>query len=67
MSLNANNDSTSIRIQLNELKSQFDHAIRDGDDFTNLKAIHLKIKELECQLNAMEWDVRNQTNPSTRG
>jgi len=38
------------------LKAQFDKAMRDGEVFVNLKKIYIEIKELECHLNAMEWN-----------
>ena len=57
-----NTDITSISIQLNELKSEFDRSMRDGDTFDNLKKVYLKIKELTCYLQALEWDThRYQT------
>ena len=55
-------DTISIRIHLNELKTQFDNAMRDGDEFTNLKKIYMEIKELECHLNVMEWDADKTRN-----
>jgi hypothetical protein len=49
-------DITSISIELNELKSEFDRSMREGDTFTNLKKIYMKIKELTCYMKALEWD-----------
>ena len=49
------NDVTALRIELNELKSQFDRSMRDGENFDRVKVIHAQIKELECHLNALEW------------
>lgn len=51
-------DVTSLRIILNELKSKFDRSMRQGETFANLKEIYLQIKELECLLNAMQWNPR---------
>ena len=51
-----NTDITSISIELNELKSKFDLSMREGDSFANLKKVYLKIKELTCHLQALEWD-----------
>jgi hypothetical protein len=50
-------DITSISIQLNELKSEFDRSMRQGDSFANLKKVYMKIKELTCHLQALEWDA----------
>jgi hypothetical protein len=49
-------DITSISIQLNELKSEFDRSMRHGDSFANLKKVYMKIKELTCHMQALEWD-----------
>ena len=51
-------DITSISIELNELKSAFDRAMRQGDSFANLKKVYMKIKELTCHLQALEWDSK---------
>ena len=50
-------DVISIRIHVNELKAQFDNAMRDGDEFTDLRKIYMEIKELECHLKVIEWDA----------
>jgi chromosome segregation ATPase len=55
MQLNNGNDPTSISIRLNELRYQFDQAIREGENFENVKEIHSQIKELECYLTALQW------------
>jgi hypothetical protein len=52
----ANVDITTINIQLNELRSRFDQAMRENDESVNLKETYLQIKELECYLNALQWD-----------
>ena len=51
-------DITSLSIELNELKSAFDRAMRQGDSFANLKRVYMKIKELTCHLQALEWDSK---------
>lgn len=51
-----NNDITSLSIELNELKSAFDRAMREGDTFANLKKVYTKIKELTCHLQTLGWD-----------
>ncbi|HUQ66405.1 MAG TPA: hypothetical protein VM101_09630 [Flavitalea sp.] len=53
---NVKTDITSISIELNELKSQFDRSMREGDTFANLKKVYMKIKELTCYMQALEWD-----------
>ena len=65
-------DVTSMRIELNELRTRFDKSMRDGENFDNVKAIHLQIKELECHLNALDWhpnsfSERPKLNEMTRG
>ena len=50
-------DITSISIQLNELKSEFDRSMRQGDTFANLKVVYMKIKELTCHLQTLQWDA----------
>lgn len=54
----ASTDITSISIELNELKSEFDRSMRHGDTFANLKKVYMKIKELTCHLQALEWDAQ---------
>jgi hypothetical protein len=61
-----NNDITAIRIQLNELKSKFDRSMREGETFGELRVIHMQIKEMECYLNAMEWDADVHANTGSR-
>ena len=51
-------DITSISIELNELKSEFDRSMRQGDNFANLKKVYMKIKELTCHLQALQWDTQ---------
>ena len=53
-------DSTAISIQLNELRSKFDQAMRESSDHLDLRDIYLQIKELECYLNALHWDPEHQ-------
>lgn len=60
-----NNDVTSYRIRLNELKSEFDKSMRQGETYNNLKKIHVQIKELECYLKALDWDPDMHANTST--
>lgn len=49
-------DVTSLSIELNELKSIFDRAMREGDSFANLKMVYMKMKELTCHLQTLGWD-----------
>ena len=51
-------DITSISIELNELKSEFDRSMRQGDNFANLKKVYMNIKELTCHLQALQWDAQ---------
>ena len=57
-------DVTSIRIHLNELKTQFDRAMLEGTEFANVKKLYIQIKELECHLNAMEWEANHERTHS---
>jgi hypothetical protein len=52
-----NVDVITIRIHLNELKSQFDRAMLEGKEFAFMKKMYMEIKELECHLNVMEWEA----------
>jgi hypothetical protein len=55
-------DITAINIQLNELRSKFDQAMHEGQhDFPHLKETYLQMKELECYINALQWDPENPT------
>lgn len=49
-------DVTTITIQLNELRSRFDQAMREGHEFQELRETYLQMKELECYMNALQWD-----------
>lgn len=49
-------DITAINIQLNELRSKFDLAMREEHEFQDLRETYLQMKELECYLNALSWD-----------
>jgi len=53
-------DVIAIRIRLNELKTQFDNAMRDGENFAALKKIYMEIKELECHLKVIDWSADNK-------
>jgi hypothetical protein len=52
----ATNDVTAINIELNELRSKFDQAMRGGSEYPDLRQIYLHMKELECHLNALQWE-----------
>ena len=58
-------DLTAIHIQLNELMSKFDQAMREGHDFPELKETYLQMKELECYIKALQWDPENQSMQHT--
>jgi len=51
-----NVDVISIRTHLNDLKTRFDSAMLEGEQFVIQKKIYMEIKELECHLKVMEWD-----------
>jgi hypothetical protein len=55
-----NSDITAINIELNELKSKFDQAMREGSEIIDLREIYLQMKELECHINALQWDPEKQ-------
>ena len=56
MILSPDSDVIAMRIHLNELRSKFDQAIRDGESFTTMKEIHSQIKELESCIKVLEWN-----------
>ena len=47
----------TIRVHLNELKTQFDRAMLEGEEFASTKKLYMEIKELECYLNVLEWQA----------
>jgi len=61
------NDVTSMRIELNELRTKFDKSLRAGENFEDVKTIHAQIKELECHLNALEWQPERFSGPRPHG
>jgi hypothetical protein len=71
MFLSPDSDVTAMRIHLNELRSRFDQAVRDGESFTVMKEIHLQIKELESCIKVLEWNgspapPRGRNEPASR-
>ena len=71
MFFSPDNDVTTMRIHLNELRSRFDQAVREGASFTMMKEIHLQIKELESCIKVLEWNgspvpPRGRTEPASR-
>jgi len=66
MLVTPDSDVTAMRIHLNELKSKFDQAMRDGESFTTMKEIHLQIKELESCLKVLEWNGAQTFNLTDR-
>lgn len=71
MIVSPDSDVTAMRIHLNELRSTFDQAMRDGNSFAMMKEIHLQIKELESCINVLEWNggsvsFRGQSEPASR-
>jgi len=55
-------DVTAMHIELNELKSQFDQGMREGEAFGDMKKVYMKIKELECHLKVIAWEVDKGRN-----
>ena len=51
-----NKDIKSLSIELEELKSRFDESMSKGENFSQLKKIYLLIKDIECRLNALQWN-----------
>ena len=69
--LSPDGDVTTMRIHLNELRSRFDQAMRDGESFTMMKEIHMQIKELESCIKVLEWNggsvpPRGKSEPASR-
>ncbi|HUQ66579.1 MAG TPA: hypothetical protein VM101_10505 [Flavitalea sp.] len=48
-------DADAILIYLNELKSRFDEKLREGESFEEAKKVYMQIKEIEAQLNVINW------------
>lgn len=65
MSNYSTSDTSSLRIHLNELRSDFDRCMREGDNFECVKKIYMEIKALECQLNVMDWEMESRTRTYT--
>ena len=55
-------DVITIRNHLNELKTKFDNAMHEGEEFANLKKIYMEIKELECYLQVLAWEANKGRN-----
>lgn len=62
-----NNDVTAINIQLNELRSKFDLAMREEHDILELRETYLQMKELECHIKALQWSPENHTSAYSTG
>ena len=70
MILSPDTDVTTMKIHLNELRSRFDQAIREGESFSTMKQMHLQIKELESCIKVLEWSApmgqRERSEPASR-
>lgn len=69
MILSPDIDVTTMRIHLNELRSRFDQAMREGEEFSRMKEMHLQIKELESCIKVLEWSApihRQGSEPASR-
>ena len=62
MQLTISDDITSLTIQLNELRSEFDKSIRNGGNFAQVRVLHFQIKEMECYLKALDWNPATHVN-----
>jgi hypothetical protein len=62
----ANGDISSLRIHLNELKSSFDKAMREGGDLANLQRMHMEIKELEWHIKVLDWEMNTDRADNRR-
>jgi len=51
-----NLDSSAVRIHLNELKAEFDKAMREGEEFVRVQMMYSTIKELEWHLKVLDWE-----------
>lgn len=65
MFLSSDSDVIAMKIHLNELRSKFDLAMREGESFARMKEIHQQIKELESCIQVLEWNGIS-TTPSPR-
>ncbi|MBL7698847.1 MAG: hypothetical protein JNK79_11835 [Chitinophagaceae bacterium] len=70
MILSPDTDVTTMKIHLNELRSKFDQAMREGESFSTMKEMHLQIKELESCIKVLEWSApmghRERSEPASR-
>lgn len=48
---------------LQELTSQFNKAISNGESFGRVKKIYMKIKSLETHLRSLKKDIGTYSNP----
>lgn len=51
-------DIISLLLRINKLRSLFDRKIIQGDCFEDIEKIYLEIKELDAQLDAIEYANR---------
>ncbi|RYG46199.1 MAG: hypothetical protein EOO01_16570 [Chitinophagaceae bacterium] len=70
MILSSDTDVTTMKIHLNELRSSFDSAMREGELFSKMKEMHLQIKQLESNIKVLEWNApsspREKSEPASR-
>ena len=52
------NTHAELSIELGELKSQFDDAMRSGNQFENSRMLYHQINELSNRLNALNWEQK---------
>lgn len=65
MQSDINDDVTAISIQLNELRSKFDLAMREEHDIMELRETYQQMKELECHIKALHWCPENHMSSHT--
>ena len=58
-------DPSALRIHLNELKSEFDKAMRGGGEFSQVKILYKAIKEVEWHLQVLEWEKAPRSGRSS--
>ena len=60
------NTKAELAIELSELKSQFDDAMRNGNQFEDARTLYHQMNELSSRINVMNWDAKpadaDQTN-----
>lgn len=53
------NAKAELAIELSELKSQFDDAMRNGHQFDDARTLYHQMNELSSRINVMNWDGKS--------